>query len=180
MKRTTVTILAAVTMMVALSGSAQAAPIGITIATVRVGDVGNAADTSEHSDNAAGQGAVSYAYNIGKYEVTNSQYTAFLNAADAGGANANGIYNTDNMGTDPRGGITYTPGSTSGTKYTVRTNMGDKPVNYVSYWHGSKEGNTSRRECNRHTYHNTLGNRLLHRVMPAAEPGKVLPWCLAH
>jgi hypothetical protein len=46
--------------------------------------------------------------------------------------------------------------------------------------HGSKEGNTSRRERNRHAYHNTLGNRLLHRVMPAAEPGKVLPWCLAH
>jgi len=124
-------------MLVALSGSAKAAPIGITIATVPVGNVGNTADTSAHSGNDAGQGAVSYAYNIGKYEVTNSQYAAFLNAADAGGANANGIYN-DSMGTDARGGITYTSGSASGTKYAVRTNMGDKPVNYVSWYDAAR------------------------------------------
>ena len=119
MKRTTVTILAAITVLVALSGSAKATPI--TIDTVRVGDAGNTADSTNY-------GAVSYAYNIGKYEVTNSQYAAFLNAADAGGVNANGIYNAS-MGTDARGGITYTSGSASGAKYTVRTNMGDKPVN---------------------------------------------------
>ncbi len=52
-------------------------------------------------------GAVAYAYQIGKYEVTNGQYTGFLNAADATGANANGIYNTS-MGSDARGGITFT------------------------------------------------------------------------
>jgi formylglycine-generating enzyme len=144
MKRTTVTILAAITVLVALSGSAKARPLlpppspsPITIDTVRVGDVGNTADTVAHSMNPAGQGAVSYAYNIGKYEVTNSQYAAFLNAVDAGGANANGIYSTE-RGTNARGGITFTSGSDSGTKYTVRTNMGDKPVNYVSWYDAAR------------------------------------------
>lgn len=50
---------------------------GITIDTVVVGNAGNAADSD-------GIGSVGYAYHIGTYEVTNNQYTAFLNAADAG------------------------------------------------------------------------------------------------
>ena len=44
---------------------------GLTsLETVTVGDPGNAADTPEHSGSAAGQGSVSYTYNIGKYEIT--------------------------------------------------------------------------------------------------------------
>ena len=41
---------------------------------IPVGNVGNAADPPP------AYGAVSYAYNIGKYDVTAGQYTAFLNA----------------------------------------------------------------------------------------------------
>ncbi len=91
---------------------------------VTVGNPGNAADT------ATGFGAVAYGYRIGKYEVTNAQYAAFLNAAAA--ADPNALYNT-NMGDDPRGGITRTgnPGSYS---YAVKENMGDKPVNFVSWY----------------------------------------------
>ena len=59
----------------------------VNIDYVTVGNAGNAADTT-------GYGAVAYAYKIGKYEVTNAQYTAFLNAVDPSGANANGIYST--------------------------------------------------------------------------------------
>ena len=40
---------------------------------VTVGNSGNAADTTIY-------GAVAYSYWIGKYDVTGSQYTAFLNA----------------------------------------------------------------------------------------------------
>ena len=96
----------------------------VSIDYVSVGNAGNAADTT-------GYGAVTYAYQIGKYEVTNAQYADFLNAADPTGANANDIYNTT-MGSNIRSGITYTSGGASGSKYTIRTSMGDKPVNYVS------------------------------------------------
>lgn len=73
----------------------------INIDYVTVGHAGNAADNSTGSL----YGAVAYAYQIGKYEVTNAQYTEFLNAVDPGGANANGIYNSL-MGSNARGGIT--------------------------------------------------------------------------
>jgi len=102
----------------------------VTIDYVNVGNAGNAADST-------GYGAVTYAYYIGKYEVTNAQYAEFLNAADPSGANANGIYNAS-MGSDIRGGITYTPGAASGTKYSVRTNMGNKPVNFVSWYDSAR------------------------------------------
>ena len=48
----------------------------INLDTVFVGDDGNTADTT-------GYGAVSYGYYIGKYEVTNSEYAALLNAVAA-------------------------------------------------------------------------------------------------
>ncbi len=64
-----VTILAAT-----MIGSAQAGPISVALVTV--GDPGNAADST-------GFGAVNYAYQIGKYDVTTSQYAAFLNAVAA-------------------------------------------------------------------------------------------------
>ncbi len=112
----------------------------VTIDWVTVGNPGNAADTADGdpaTDGVQRFGAVSYAYQIGKYEVTYAQYGAFLNAVDPGGANANGIYNAD-MGSDPRGGITYTAGAASGAKYTIRTSMGDKPVTYVSWYDAAR------------------------------------------
>jgi formylglycine-generating enzyme required for sulfatase activity len=42
------------------------------------------------------------------------------------------------MGSNARGGITYTVGAASGAKYTIRSNMGDKPVNYVSWYDGAR------------------------------------------
>jgi formylglycine-generating enzyme required for sulfatase activity len=106
------------------------AAASVTIDYVSVGHAGNAAGSN-------GYGAVAYAYYIGKYEVTNAQYGAFLNAVDPSGANANGVYNSY-MGTNARGGITYTPGAASGQKYTIRANMGNKPVNYVSWYDSAR------------------------------------------
>jgi sulfatase modifying factor 1 len=112
------------------------ASASVTIDYVSVGHAGNAADPASGSL----YGAVAYAYQIGKYEVTNAQYGAFLNAADPSGANANGVYNS-NMGSNARGGITYTADAASGSKYTIRTSMGDKPVNYVSWYDAARFAN---------------------------------------
>ena len=105
----------------------------VTIDWVTVGDAGNAADTTTY-------GAVADAFQIMKFEWTNSQYVDFLNAVDPNGTNPNAIYNTS-MGSDTRGGISFTSGAASGSKYAVRTNMGDKPVNYVSWWDAARVAN---------------------------------------
>ena len=114
---------------VAVSGVGQMVDAAV-IVTVPVGDAGNAADTRYDT---SGYGAVDYEYNIGKYEVTNSQYTDFLNAvADA---DPNGLYSTDMGGGvwNDIGGISR-DGSDGGYTYTARTNRGNRPVNYVSWY----------------------------------------------
>ncbi len=113
----------------------------MTIDWVTVGNPENAAQSSVNRAHGTtggdGYGAVSYSYKIGKYEVTNDQYTVFLNAVDPGGSNPNGIYNSS-MGTMFRGGISYNPGAANGAKYTVRSNMGNKPVFYVSWYDAAR------------------------------------------
>ena len=100
---------------------------------VTVGDPGNTADNTN-------RGAVSDSFQIMKYEFTNQQYTNFLNSVDAGGINPNSVYNV-NMGDDIRGGISFTSGAASGSKYAVKSNMGDKPVNYVSWFDAARVAN---------------------------------------
>jgi sulfatase modifying factor 1 len=103
-----------------LLASVLQADIGMQFVTV--GDPGNAPDSS------TGYGGVAYEYNIGKYEVTNAQYAEFLNAVAA--TDSNNLYNSE-MGSNALGGITRSSGSGSYI-YSARTNMGDKPVNWVS------------------------------------------------
>lgn len=97
----------------------------VTIDWATVGDPGNANDTT-------GYGAVSYEYRIMKFEFTNDQYAAFLNAIDPDGTNPNSVYNA-NMGSNGRGGITNT-GTTAGSIYAAKENMGGKPVIFVNWW----------------------------------------------
>ncbi len=117
-------------LLLTLAISAQA----VTIDLVPVGNLGNAADTAAHSGNPAGQGAVSYDYNIGKYEVTASQYTAFLNAV--AGVDTYSLYNTYMANTSYGSGISQSGGGTSHNPYTytVDANFVNRPVNYVSFW----------------------------------------------
>lgn len=94
-----------------------------------VGNPGNVADTEVMSDGTTGYGSVDYVYQIGTYEVTNSQYCEFLNAVAV--TDTYGLYNT-NMAAY-YGGIVRS--GTQGTyHYTVQTGKGNRPVNYVS-WH---------------------------------------------
>ncbi len=97
----------------------------LEIRTVRVPNEGNADDTH-------GYGGVSYVYAIGKYEVSNAEYTEFLNAVDPNGTNPHDLYNSS-MGSG-YGGITFTAGNPSGSKYAERSGRGEMPVNYVSFW----------------------------------------------
>ena len=105
----------------------------VTIDWVTVGDPGNDADTTTYGD-------VADAFQIMKYEFTNQQYTDFLNSVDPSGTNPNSVYNT-NQGSNARGGISFTSGNASGSKYAIRTNMGDKPVNYVSWFDAARVSN---------------------------------------
>jgi formylglycine-generating enzyme required for sulfatase activity len=92
---------------------------------VTVGDPGNACDTQSQGC----FGAVAYAYRIGRYEVTNAQYAAFLNAVAA--TDTNDLYDT-NMGSG-YGGIARSGGPGSYT-YGAIAGREEMPVNFVSFY----------------------------------------------
>lgn len=100
----------------------------VTIDWVTIGNPGNPADI--HGD---GLGGVDYDYRIGKYEVTNAQYTAFLNAVDPAGSNPLRLYNS-NMSLAASGGIQLDGEAASGSKYDVKSGRDQNPVNFVSFF----------------------------------------------
>ncbi len=107
----------------------------VEIPFVTVGDLNNPNDTRQDF------GAVDHIYQIGKYDVTNAQYTEFLNVVDPIGTNGLALYNA-NMGTDTRnGGISFNAGAASGAKYSVKTGFADKPVVYVNFFDGMRFAN---------------------------------------
>ena len=99
---------------------------------VTVGDPGNTADTDP-----AGFGAVATSFQIMKYEFTNQLYTDFLTSVAA--TDTYSLYNTS-MGSNARGGITRS-GTSGSYTYAAKTNMGDKPVNYVSWFDAARVSN---------------------------------------
>ena len=106
----------------------------VTLDMVPVGDPGNTADTTGAPNPA---GAVADAFQIMKFEFTNQQYKDFLNSVAATDTYA--LYNA-NMGLNARGGITQS-GTSGAYTYATRTNMGDKPVNYVSWFDAARVSN---------------------------------------
>ena len=109
----------------ATAGDARA----ITMDWSLVGSPGNAADPATGSL----YGAVGYAYNIGTYDVTVSQYVAFLNSNEPTGVNTLGLYNSG-MSNATYGGITYTAGAANGEKYSAISGDGNHPANYVTFY----------------------------------------------
>lgn len=116
-------IFASLFLVVANCLGAPVTALATTIPTVPVGDVGNANDST-------GFGAVNYAYRIGTTEVTNAQYADFLNAKAK--SDPLGLYSTS-MGNEVRGGIART-GVSPNFSYEVKTDMANKPVNYVTWY----------------------------------------------
>ena len=106
----------------------------VTIDWVPVGNPGNTADTTGLPNPA---GSVADAFRIMKFEFTNQQYTDFLNSIAA--TDTYSLYNAS-MGSNARGGITRSGASGSYT-YATRTNMGDKPVNFVSWFDAARVSN---------------------------------------
>ena len=123
-------------MILSVGSTAQATVVDIV--TVPVGNPGNAADST-------GYGAVSYEYNIGKYEVTAGQYRDFLNAVDPTGANADGLYNSSMDSNSYGCQITRNSGSTydfSGAPSgTTEADWENRPVNYVSWYNAAMYAN---------------------------------------
>ena len=100
----------------------------LSIDWVVVANAGNPADPTTNF------GAVAYDYRIAATEVTNAQYASFLNAVAA--SDPNNLY-SPNMNNEVTGGITRS-GSSGNFSYTVKPNMANKPVNYVSWFDAAR------------------------------------------
>jgi formylglycine-generating enzyme required for sulfatase activity len=105
----------------------------VQVLTVIVGNPGNANDTFGD-----GYGRVDYVYNIGKYEITAGQYTAFLNAVAA--TDTYGLYN-DSMWSSSYGCKIERSGSSGSYSYSVASDWVDRPVNYVSWGDAARFAN---------------------------------------
>lgn len=117
----------------------------LSLSFVSVTDIDNISDQSplytESYDNRSGLniqpqptsildlGKVDHPYQISQYEITNSQYAAFLNAV-----NKLAIYNLydSRMSSENVGGISIS-GTNGSYVYATKPNMGDKPVVFVNY-----------------------------------------------
>lgn len=115
----------------AFGGLAPAVSRAITIEWVTVGDPGNAADTAP-----AGFGDVAETFRIMKYEFTNQQYVDFLNSV-ATVSDPYNYYAPTAQGGDIRCGVTRS-GAAGSYVYSVKANMGDKPVNGVSWFDAAR------------------------------------------
>src|SRR5262245_61510663 len=101
----------------AISASPAAA---VTISWSNIGNPGNAADPADGDNATPGVqnfGAVPYAYRIGTYDVTVSQYVEFLNAKDPTGANTLGLRNDSMIAGGTFGSISFVAGNPNGGKY---------------------------------------------------------------
>ena len=102
----------------------------VIISTVPVGNSGNTSDANTGSH----YGSVGYNYNIGTYDVTILQYTAFLNAVAL--SDPNNLYNP-NMATDLNVAGISRSGSSGSYTYSV-IGSGQRPVSYVSWYDAAR------------------------------------------
>jgi formylglycine-generating enzyme required for sulfatase activity len=95
----------------------------VPIPFVTVTNAGNAPDA------ATGKGAVPYDFRIGKFEVNNHQYVAFLNAVAFD--DPQGLFDS-NMTASVHGGIVRT-GSPGDYHYAVKPGLGHRPAVWVDF-----------------------------------------------
>jgi len=121
--------------LLALLCASTSASANLTLDSVTIGDPGNASDTVTATDGSGlFFGSVGYTYAIGTYEVTLSQYTAFLNAVAK--TDTHNLYNLE-MGADLNSkGITRS-GSSGNFNYTAAGDA-NRPVTYVSWFDAAR------------------------------------------
>ncbi len=102
---------------------------GVNLEFVTVGNPGNAADTT--TLRTTGAGAVSYTYDIGKYETTAAQWTSFLNIVDPSGTNTLKLWGT-NMENNTAGMQINNNGTVTGQHYAV-TSGSSQPVVFTNW-----------------------------------------------
>lgn len=112
-------------------------PSGLTnLEFVPVGNPGNAGELSGLGAGGQGAnricGAVNYSYQMGKFEITAGQYTAFLNAVAA--TDTYGLYNSKMSDTGFYLGCHIVRSGSAGSyTYTVASDWANRPVNLVSW-----------------------------------------------
>ena len=121
----------------ALLGSLAVSTHAVTIDMVTVGNPGNV------NDPATGNlyGGVAYDYQIGKYNVTIGQYTAFLNAVAA--TDTHSLY-SEYMATNLNTAGISRAGSSGSYTYSVINNGGDssnRPITFVSWLDSARFAN---------------------------------------
>lgn len=99
---------------------------------VTVGAPGNEGDPGNN-----GYGAVDYVFEIGRTEVTNREYAAFLNAVAADDPHALWV---PSQGSHASGGIVRS-GTAGSYVYTVKPGFEDKPVLFVSFLSAARFAN---------------------------------------
>ena len=90
---------------------------------VDISDIGN-------PNHLSGFGSVSYEYKVSKFLITNAQYVEFLNSVAT--IDTYGLYNSS-MTSVPVGGI-----DKIGSSYYVKTNMGNKPIVYLTWFNAAR------------------------------------------
>ena len=108
-----------VSVLAAITGLCASTALAIPL--VRIGNPGNAADPT------TGFGSVAYTYEIGATEVTNLQYTGFLNAKAASDP-----FNLFNIGMLTEFGGIVRVGSSGSYSYHTVGGRENNPVNYVT------------------------------------------------
>jgi formylglycine-generating enzyme required for sulfatase activity len=129
-------------MAAVIFAGAAGAQADVVIETVSIGNLGNSGELSGEGAGGWGVdricGAVHYAYNIGKFEVTAGQYTEFLNAvADT---DTYSLYNTF-MWTSSDGCKIERDGDSGNYTYSVASDWVGRPVNYVSWGDSARFSN---------------------------------------
>ncbi len=131
MQKTTL-ILSTLAIAASCLSTARAATVAFDWATV--GDPGNVGEEQQSGlPHLQGTfGAVAYTYRISKTEVTNAQYSKFLNAVDPAAANTLGLFNPSMAGNF--GGIELQAANASGSRFVSQAGRENNPVTFVSWY----------------------------------------------
>ncbi|MGK0187030.1 MAG: sulfatase modifying factor 1 [Verrucomicrobiales bacterium] len=120
----------------ALVGSVDA----VTFTWAEIGNLGGGANPTDpgNLNDPNVYGSVGYDYRIATHEVTNGQYTEFLNNVAA--SDPGGLYNVSMASNLTYGGIVKS-GPSGSFSYSAKAGFENKPVTYVSWLDGARFSN---------------------------------------